>query len=270
MKNKPKNKAIAGILLVLALIILGSIFISYSISSSETYILESENLIEDGIFENFNKTSGDCCNTNPANSRVFASKSSDSFVGNYSLNLTSESQCACVSFPIPNFSNQDKYSLSFYTKGQNPRICNWVNHDKKCMPEYRLTQTDSWTNYLSILSFSELSVSSSIFFYADNREGQGVVTNLYDDLQVRKLSPIENPSEYKFNPEQEYVFKTKADNNVHDAELISEIDKTTGEAYFLTKGKPNVTIKFPWSEIVIVGLILFFVIRLLSKKDGKE
>jgi len=84
---------------------------------------------------------------------------------------------------------------------------------------------------------------------------------------VHKLIPIETPTEYNFNPEEEYIFKTKADNNVHNAELISEIDAKTGEAYFLSLGKPNITIKFPWSEIAIVIIMMLIVVRLLFKKQ---
>ena len=45
------------------------------------------------------------------------------------------------------------------------------------------------------------------------------------------------------------------------------IDVKTGEAYFLAKGKPYVTIKFPWSEIAIIIIMLVIIVRLLFKKQ---
>ena len=104
-----------------------------------------------------------------------------------------------------------------------------------------------------------------IFFYADS-SGE-TVTNLYDDLQVHRLIPISKPSSYNYNSNEEYIFKTKADNNVQ-GELISEIDAKTGEAYFLAKGKPSITIKFPWSEMVFVLIIIVVIVRIMFKKEN--
>ena len=86
---------------------------------------------------------------------------------------------------------------------------------------------------------------------------------------MRKLIPISNPSEYNYNEEEQYIFKTKADNNIK-GELISEIDAKSGEAYFLTTGKPSITIKFPWSEIVIIIVMMIVIIRLMFGREDLE
>jgi len=52
--------------------------------------------------------------------------------------------------------------------------------------------------------------------------------------------------------------------------MISEIDKKTGEAYFIVKGKPFVTIKFPLSEVVIIVIMMLIIVRLMFKKQVQE
>jgi len=268
MKRIRKIRYILAVVLIIGIIaIIGSTILRYNIEPNEIYRISGENLIPGGDFENFNKTAGDCCKTNPNASRVYEKKNSDAFEGTYSLNLTSEYQCACVSYPILEFNNTDKYLLSVYYKGDNPRFCNWVEGDRKCMPNKRLISEERWANHMEILEFTEKSTSSSIFLYADSRDGK-TYTNLYDDLQVRRLIEIENQSEYQFNPEEEYVIKTKADNRVV-GEMISDVGDD-GMAYFLVRGKPIVTLQFPWSEIVLVVIMLIVVIRLLFKRDDDE
>ena len=95
-----------------------------------------------------------------------------------------------------------------------------------------------------------------IYFYADS-DGTKTVTNLYDDLQVRKLIEINN--NYNYNESEEYIIKTKADNHVK-GERISDIEN--GEAYFLIQGEPKVTIKFPITELIIILIMLIIIIRL--------
>ena len=265
MKNRKKSSyLIVGVLLIGVIFIIISIFGRYSITSNEPYKIDKENLIEDGSFEDFNKEAWDCCPNNAGNASIFVSKCEDSFDGEYSLNLTSSNHCACTSKLVSNFSNIFNYLISFHYKGDNPRFCNWVEGDRKCLPNKILNSTKEWTKYKRVLVHAESSLSSLIVFYADSSGSP--VTNLYDDLQVHKLIPIENPSEYEYNSEEEYIFKTKADNNVK-GEIISDVDAKTGEAYFLTTGKPYVTIKFPWSEIIIVIIIVLIIIRLLFKKQ---
>ncbi len=265
IKQRKLGYLIALILIIGIIFIIISIFGRYSITPNETYRINNTNLIDDGSFENFNKSVGDCCNSNPNMSKVYASKLNDSVEGNFSLKLTAEYQCACINAPILEFNNSNKYLLSFYYKGDNPRFCNWVNGDKKCLPNKKLEVTQEWTNDIELLTYTTNSLAPVIYLYADSRDGK-TVTNLYDDLQVHKLIPIENPSEYEYNSEEEYIFKTKTDNNVK-GEIISEVDKKTGEAYFIVKGKPYVTIKFPLSEIVIIVIMILIIVRLLFKKQ---
>lgn len=268
MANKIKSTylIIAGILLIGGIFLLGSVISNYQIDPKEVHSINKDNLIPDGGFEDFNKTSGDCCKMDAEIPIVFASKSEDSYEGSYSLNLTSSNRCACTNFPVSETNSLSKYILSFYYKGDNPRMCNWVNDDQKCMPELRYSSSIDWLKDQQIISLTEKSRQSLIYFYADSRDGK-TVTNLYDDLRVHKLIPIENPEEYEYNPEEEYIFKTKADNKIHDAQMLGDLDAKTGEAYFITKGKPNITIKFPLSEIVIIILIILIIVRLLFKKQ---
>jgi hypothetical protein len=264
--NKKLRHLIAGILIMVIVFLVYSVFFNYQITPSEAFFFDLTNLIEDGSFENFNKTAGDCCRSDPNASRVYASKSLDSVIGNFSLNLTSENRCACSNFQIQNFSNENNYFIQFFYKGDKPRMCNWVNDDRRCIPEIRFEQTTDWKEYKAVISFTNNSINSFIHFYADS-DGTRTVTNLYDDLRVHRLILIENPSTYNYLRDEEYIFKSKADNNIYDAKMISEVDSKTGEAYFIVSGKPYVTIRFPWNELVIIIIILLIVIRLVFKKE---
>ena len=252
------------ILLAITLLILaGSTIIKYKVAPSEAYVLDKNNLIDDGSFENFNQTAGDCCNKYPDKSRVFASQSVNAFIGQYSLNLTSENQCACISKPIKELDNSQKYLLSFYYLGDNPRVCGWTTEDNKCIPEKRLETTNKWTNYQALLEFTNKSEKSLIHFYADS-SGE-LRTNLYDDLQVRKLVKIS--SKAKFSESEAYIVKTKVDNKINGEKIGGE---ENGEAYFLVNGRPNITIRFPYYEIAIIVLIMLVIARILLKKEREE
>ncbi len=254
---------ISIILLVTVTIALTSTTImKYYVSPEEVYVLQSENLIEDGSFESFNQPAGDCCKTDANKSSVFASKSTDAFDGEYSLNLTSNFQCACINKLINNFEKTNKYLLSFYYKGDNPRYCNWVVDDNKCLPEEKFWETDKWTHYRHILSFNDKSRLSNVHFYSDSR-GE-TVTNLYDDLQVHRLMPV--AKDYPFDYEEEYVIKTNPENIVYNegAEKLNE------EGYYFVIGAPKITLKFPWVELVLIMLMMLIVIRLLFKKQVRD
>ncbi len=266
MKHQRKLKCLLiAVLLIGVIFILGSLVLSYNIPPKKIYSVESDNLIRDSSFENFNKTAGDCCNYLSGNASISALKIQDSFEGSFSLELISSNHCACISTPVTNFDNSANYLLSFYYKGDNPRFCNWVSGDNRCIPNRKLEPTRIWAKQIEVLTFTQESTSPSIFLYADS-DGTKTVTNLYDDLQVHKLIPIENPNEYKYAEDEEYVIKTKADNKVKGG-LISDVNAKTGEAYFITKGKPNVTIKFPWSEVVIIVIMFVIIVRLMFKKE---
>ncbi len=269
MKTKIKPKyVIAGVLILAVLFIFSSIVLNYSIKPNETYRVNKDNLIEDGSFENFNKTVADCCSFESKIAYISASRSLNKIEGDYSLNLTSSNRCACVYFPIKNFSNTNNYLLSFYYMGDNPRFCNWVDGDRKCLPDTRFEQTKEWQEYTTALVFTNNSKDALIHFYADS-DGTKTVTNFYDGLKVHKLIPIKNTREYQYNQDEEYIIKTKTDNNIK-GDMISEIDAKTGEAYFITKGEPKVTIKFPWSEVMIVIIMILVVVRLVFKKENDK
>ena len=227
--------------------------------------LDYINLIEDGSFETLNVSVGDCCTSYELRNEAMinVSRSNDSFHNRYSLNLTSSNHCACINKQIRGFENTI-YLISFYYKGDNPKFCNWVVGDDKCLPVKKLPSANQWTKYEQLLIFTNNSESAYIYFYADS-DGTKTVTNLYDDLQVHKLIPMQRNGD--FNQNETYIIKTKADNNVN-GEMISDV--VDGEAYFMVKGEPIVTIKFPWTEVVIIMLMLFVIIRLLFKKQISE
>jgi hypothetical protein len=263
--KKQLNFLITGILIIIILLILGSVILNYNIKPVNIYLINNENLIYDGSFENFNQTVGDCCNGNSGTAVISASKSEDSILETYSLNLTSSNHCACIYDPIINFNKLNKYLLSFYYKGDNPEFCTFVSGDNQCMPKQDLNQSYIWMKDYSILTFSDISKSASIYFYADS-DGTKTTTNLYDDLEVHQLMPIN--SDYNFQNNESYIIKTKVDNNVK-GKMIGKED-TNGDAYFLISGKPNVTIKFPWTELIIVIIIMLIIIRLLFKKQEEK
>jgi hypothetical protein len=255
MKNKKFKKAFSILLIIVILLISITIFKDYNVRAKENYVIKN-NLIKDNSFENFNESARDCCNINSENSKVFAEKSNESTEGNFCLNLTSENRCACINKPVTEFNNQNIYFLTFQYKGDNPRFCSWFEGNEKCLPDKKLETTIEWTQQKEILFPTEKTNGILIFFYADS-DGTKTVTNFYDDLQVRKLIEIDN--NYNYNESEEYIIKTKADNNVN-GERISEIED--GEAYFLIQGEPKVTIKFPLTELIIILIMLIIIIRL--------
>ncbi len=52
--------------------------------------------------------------------------------------------------------------------------------------------------------------------------------------------------------------------------MLGDVDPGTGEAYFLVTGRPNVTIQFPWTEVVIMVIMILIILRLMVKKETKE
>ncbi len=259
--------------------IAGSFLLRYHVKPSEVYSVNSENLINDSSFENFNQTAGDCCNVDKNKSRVFAIKSVDSIEGKYSLNLTSENQCACINKKVLNLEYSSNYLYSIYLKGDNPRICFWIPEINGCGNGSKSFEyNNTWQNYKLIISFPNQTKAVYIHFYADSSGSP--VTNLYDDLQVHRLDPISyeemlelesiNSDFAKNAPEladnNTYVIKTKQDNLV----LNPGAEKLNEQGYYLVSGKPEITLHFPWTEVVILVIIMLIVIRLLFKKQAHE
>jgi hypothetical protein len=251
--NKKQVKIVLSILLILFVIYS---IANYNVQPNNAYKMGDINLIKGGSFENFNETVLDCCNKNPNLSSINGEKSKESIFGEYSLNLTSQNQCACINLPIPNLDKNYLFLISFYTKGDNPKYCHWNPTENRCISSEEYPKTENWLKHIEISQGIDSNTPSSVYFYADS-DGTKTVTNLYDDLQVRKLIPIEEP--YNYNESEEYIIKTKADNHVN-GERISDIEN--GEAYFITKGEPKVTIKFPITELITILIMLIIIIRL--------
>jgi len=265
IKNKAVIYMFAIILIIVVILIFSRISNNYNSKLSEIYLLDKEDLINDGGFENFNQTVEDCCTTHEKRNEgaVFVSRSSVSFGGKYSLNLTSSNHCACINKVLREFNIDQKYVVSFYYKGDNPRICIFIEIERVCLVGDRIPFSTGWKRYSKIFNSINYSTNAEVYLYTDST-GR-TYTNLYDDLQVHKLMPMN--SKGPFNENETYIIKTKADNNVN-GEMISDV--VDGEAYFMVKGEPIVTIKFPWTEVVIIMLMLFVIIRLLFKKQISE
>lgn len=263
MKLQRSTKIIfAIIIIILMIVIITSLYLNYRVKyPKEAYRIDRENLVLDGSFEDFNQTAGDCCNADPSRSKVFASKSTDAFDGRYSLNLTSRDQCACINKPSLDTEKNKKYLIYFSYKGSNPRYCNWVQGDNSCLQSGKLGESSEWMKYWGLLKYTNKSESSAIFFYADSN-GYKSSTNLYDDLQIHKIYEISIDLQY--NENEQYVILTDPSNVVHNGEQLND------EGYYLVTGKPDITLRFPWAELVILLFMMLVVIRLLFKNPEKE
>jgi hypothetical protein len=262
MKMKKPIRYTIAIILIIAMIALGATtFLKYHVKPLESYRLDSQNMINDGGFENFSDKVGDCCNAHSDQSKVFATESTDAFKGQFSLNLTSYSQCACINKPFNQLNNMLEYFLSFEYKGDNPHFCNFVKGDDNCLPNLKIPQNKSWTEYHTILSFTNKSQSASIYLYADSSGTP--VTNLYDSLEVHRLIPMNTSASNYYNPNSQYIIKTNPDNLV-DGEMLND------QGYYLVTGEPNITLRFPWSELIILLVMMIIVIRLLFKNPASE
>jgi hypothetical protein len=243
------------LILVIGIILIIFFTLSKYNTRPENIYSPGNNLITDGSFEHFDISVKDCCINRPGIAQINSTKNKETIFGKFCLELNSKNHCACVDREVLNFSKENLYFLTFHYKGDNPRFCSWFEGDEKCLPNKKLETTNEWTQQKGMLFPTENTEGILIYFYADSH-GE-TVTNLYDDLQVRKLIEIDNNYEFKEN--EEYIIKTKADNNVN-GERISEIEN--GEAYFLTKGEPKITIKFPITELITILIMLIIIIRL--------
>src|SRR3989344_2910173 len=169
MKRKTISKLLIIFILLLSIVGLTVITINiYHTKPMSMNRLDYINLIEDGSFETLNVSVGDCCTSYELRNEAMinVSRSNDSFHNRYSLNLTSSNHCACINKQIRGFENTI-YLISFYYKGDNPKFCNWVVGDDKCLPVKKLPSANQWTKYEQLLIFTNNSESAYIYFYAD-------------------------------------------------------------------------------------------------------
>ncbi|MBU1201438.1 MAG: hypothetical protein KKA51_02970 [Nanoarchaeota archaeon] len=175
---------------------------------------EEHNMVDDGSFESFNRTVGDCCNGNPNKPEVFSEKSADAYEGNYSLKLWSLGHCACTNLDVNNFSNNSLYYFSFYYKGTNPKFCIWKSGENICDPSQTLKETRKWKKYQDIIKTSTNTLGLIPFFYADfNKEKK---TNYYDDVKVFKgkdVQTIDKEKPYAFKINNTYYLRIFHDKN---------------------------------------------------------
>ena len=273
--KKTLRYTLAIILLAGIILLITITYMNYKVIPEQVYKLDSKKLIEDGGFENFNEQVGNCCPNSESKANIFASKSNDAFEGDFSLDLSSSSQCACVTKSLLNFDKSKKYVLSIQYKGDNPKICNLILGDGICSPDKSFEETEEWTKYTTLLIFNNKSEGDIMHFYASS-DGTKTVTNFYDDLQVHELISIKpslNPDDYK--QDQEYVLKTNPTNVVNSicakqyitAEGKCPVEKLSDDGYYLVRGAPQVNLKFPWPELVLIIIMMLIVIRLLFRKQ---
>ncbi len=282
MKRKIRY-ILTTILIFVMIIVITTYILRYHVKPSQIYSIDSENLFNDGGFENFSQKVVDCCNSNSGKPLISASKSTDSYEGNYSLNITSLNHCACINKQIKNFNNLEMYIISFYYKGDNPSSCIWLEGDNLCLNQLPLNKTNQWQLFKLLMSFDSNVTAVMPHFYASS-DGTHPVTNLYDDLEVHRLEQISYQDlldAESFNDDARqnapslvdnntYVILTKSDNLVHDAELLSDASSQSGFSYYLVTGIPDITLKFPITELVIILILGFIVIRLLFKRTEDE
>ncbi|MFA5993117.1 MAG: hypothetical protein WC796_05415 [Candidatus Pacearchaeota archaeon] len=261
-KNSTKfaKLAIVIILIVYAVVVASTTIIKYHVEPLEAYKINSTNLVDDGSFENFNQTAGDCCNYDSNASKVYATSSNIAFEGTYSLKLYSENQCACIPKQINNWTLDHEYILNFYYKGDNPRICLWSWGLNKCVLEKTLVKESNWTYYGDIFKFPENTTGSHVAFYTDST-GE-LRTNYYDALEVKQITPMSVKGPFLDN--EKYIIRTNPENKVNGEKLGDE------EGWFVIQGKPSITLKIPYTEIIIILIIMLIVARLIFKIDKNE
>jgi len=261
---------LAGIIFIITIT-----YLNYKVMPTEVHKINTQNDIEDGDFEKDLPILYDCCTNLPGLAVINISKSSDSKNGDYSLNLISSKHCSCVNKPILNFDNTQLYLLSLYYKGDKAQVNIWAEGDQLILLNQEFKSSSKWNIYSNLIKFSNKSTGGLIYFYA-NSDGTKTVTNLYDDLQVRKLISIKpslNPDDYK--QDQEYVIKTNPTNVISsicakqykDSEGKCPIEKLSDEGYYLVRGAPQVNLKFPWTELILIIIMMLIVIRLLFRKQ---
>lgn len=239
--------------------IISSLILRYHVKPEEIYFLDRENQISDGSFEDFNQTVGDCCNSNPGVGEVSAIKSENSYDGKYALELVSKNHCACIGKTVAKIFSREKYLLSFNYKGDNARICVWVTEDNQCLASNNFEQSSPWRSFKKIINFTEKSRKADIFFYADS-DGRVTTINRYDNLQFHKLTEVD--LSYSFDSYEKYIIKTDSSNVVHNGEPLDE-----ESGYYLVTGKPDITLRFPWPELILLLFMMLVVIRLLFKRQ---
>jgi hypothetical protein len=233
----------------------------------DSFKIETDNLVNDGSFENFSKSPGDCCNNFPGEKKIYASQSKEAILGNYSLNLTSISHCACIAKKIEDLNISSKYYISTYYKGDNPRIYLAMLGPNSWEGDHKFDSTEKWIKHQIIISkISEDVKGVSVGFHSSSNDGLPK-SNLYDALQVNKLVQIQEP--FNYQKDEEYIIKTKTYNKVN-GEQIESINSEIGEVYFLITGEPKVTIKFPLTELIIILMILIIIGGLRLTKHEKH
>ena len=70
-------------------------------------------------------------------------------------------------------------------------------------------------------------------------------------------------TDYPYEDDEQYVIKTNTANVIHNERYV----KLTDDGYYLVNGAPDITLQFPWTELIILIVLIIIVIRLLFKKE---
>lgn len=174
------------------------------------------NLLENGSFEDgfWNEKVGNCRLSDP--NAPLDMKLVDDFVdGEVSLELSAQSDVACVSSPpVIKFSRDKTYAISFDYKiveGDLAKFCLWDG--KSCVKIENLEKTDNdWHHYEGIIEPNVSSGFLSVYFYASVENVKNAVVR-YDNV---KINAIENKIL------NSYELKTKNERNLDLAEIVFE------------------------------------------------
>lgn len=248
---KTNLKCILGMSRILLLLLIGVFFVLVLTSNEPNLTINVDKLVlvfkED--FNNFNLSAGDCCNKFPNLSKVNASTHFDALRNENSLVLSSEMQCACISYHIVNTSLVDKYILRFNYTGTNPSYCLRNLKEKKCMILKNLASSNTWR--IEFLRFNTNLDEDFKFYFYSNSNGSFEAVNYYDKLEVFRLEPF-NSSQI-FSENESYVIEIDQNHYIKNGEIIQD------NTYFV-KGIPNIKRKIPETQIFLISLIFVVII----------
>jgi hypothetical protein len=148
------------------------------------------NLLQDGSFEEgtWQPEAGDCCNGTPGGANLSIGQATDATDGQFSLRLSSENHCACVSNRVQNFEPGVAYLVSLDYKaveGKDPRYAIVQDGTPIIEPAAQLKGKKGWQHFQRIFAPSPSATGLTIFLYADSDGTKTTV--LYDNVRIFPL-----------------------------------------------------------------------------------
>ena len=156
--------------------------------------VQSENLLPNSSFEAGTWGQAEDGSKNSAGtSRIRAETTNDAAEGKFALRLSSQNHTAFVSQPIDRFDKNRVYKVSFRYKhisGRAPSFAIWQSGAAISKPTKSLEKKKDWTYFETYFVPDRAATNLSVYFYAYSN-GEDTV-NLYDDVQVTQVSPVES------------------------------------------------------------------------------